>query len=204
MLRAPLVALALLAAPSLAAAQTTDMNAMARESAQRLLGRAQGAEREGRPLDAEALYLRAVEVDGAVVDAWLGASRLLASRGRGDEARRLLARVPRRALVDDDARVALARALRGLGDDDGALAVLRQGAPTVALLRARVSLCAETGRFPEALAVARRWAELAATAEGDAREARVTEHALRRLVAEADAVSFAPDASPLRRLLGAR
>lgn len=204
MLRVSLIALSLLAAPSLAAAQTTDINALARESAQRLVARAQSAERDGRALDAEEFYVRALDVDGALTEAWIGASRLLAARGRRDEAHGLLARVPRRALARDDDRIALSHALRALGDDDGALAVLSEGGLTVALLRARVALCAETGRFPEALALARRWAELAAEDEGAAREARVTERALRRLVAEADAVSFAPDASPLRRLLGAR
>lgn len=204
LLRALLLTLPLLAAPARALAQTADENALARESAARLVARAREAERDGRPLLAEAHYLRALEVDGASLDAALGASRLLASRGHRDEARRLLQRLPSRALRRDEDRIALARALHDLGDDEAALAALRQGGATVALLRARVALCAETGRFPEALAVARRWAERAAAEEGDAREARVTERALRRLVAEADAVSFAAEPSALRRLLGAR
>lgn len=202
MLRPALIALALLTAPSLAGAQ--DMSALVRESALRLVERARDEERAGRSLSAEALYLRAAEVDGGVIDASLGAARLLDARGHRGEAHRLLAGVPRRALVADEQRIALARSLHGLGDDERALAVLREGAASVALLRARVSLCAEVGRFPEALAVARRWAEVAAANGADAREARVTERALRRLVAEADAVSVAPDDSPLRRLLVGR
>lgn len=197
------LALWLLAVAPAAAAQT-DMNAMARESAARLVERGEVEERAGHTLRAEGFYLRAVSVDRALVAASLGAARLLDARGRRDEARRLLRDIPRRALEGDAARVAVSRALHAVGDDDGALTVLRADGDSGATLRERVSLCAGLGRFPEALAAARRWSLLPSLEDRERREASVTARALERLVAEVDAVRYAPGGSTLRRLLPGR
>lgn len=196
------LALALCAAltPLVASAQTHDINAMARESAARLVERASGEERAGRPLVAESLYLQALSIDRAAVSASLGAARLLDVRGRRDEALRVVRAVPRRALVGA-ARVEVARALHTLSDDEAALALLRDDERSELSLREHVSLCAEIGRFPEALAAARRWSNLPELAEPSRRHAALTARALERLVAEADAVRYAPGASALRRLL---
>lgn len=187
-----------------AAMAQTDMSAMVRESAARLVERGEVEERAGHTLRAEGFYLRAVAVDRALVTASLGAARLLDARGRRDEARRLLREIPRRAFEDDEARLAVSRALHAVGDDDAALSLLRSREDSRATLRERVSLCAGLGRFPEALAAARRWSLLPGLDERERREAAVTARALERLVAEVDAVRYAPGASTLRRLLQVR
>ncbi|MFO0625374.1 MAG: hypothetical protein U0325_07110 [Polyangiales bacterium] len=202
-MRAALFALATSLVSVSASAQSHDINALSHAVAEDLLTRAQSEERDGQTLRAESLYLRALEVDRGAVGAWLGAARLLDARGRRDEALGLLRSVPRYALRAAEARVAVAQALHAAGESEAALNLLREevSPPT---LRARVTLCASLGRFPEALAAARRWSELGELSEADRREAAVTARALGRLVAEADAVRFAPDAPALRRLLQPR
>ncbi|MEZ4392345.1 MAG: hypothetical protein R3A48_14755 [Polyangiales bacterium] len=201
--RRTVLALGLIALAPAVAAQT-DMSAMVRESASRLVERGEVEERAGHALRAEGFYLRALSVDRALVSASLGAARLLDARGRREEARRLLREIPRRAFEGDAARVAVSRALHAVGDDDAALALLRSEVDSGPALRERVSLCAGLGRFPEALAAARRWSLLPNLGDGERREARVTVRALERLVAELDAVRYAPGASTLRRLLPGR
>lgn len=202
-MRAALLALAVSLFAWPAAGQSQDINALSHAVAEDLLTRARTEEHDGHALRAESLYLRALEVDRSMVGAWLGAARLLGARGRRDEALRLLREVPRYALRVAEARVAVAQALHAAGESDAALSLLREenSPPT---LRARVTLCASLGRFPEALAAARRWSELGELSEADRREAAVTARALGRLVAEADAVRYAPDAPALRRLLQPR
>jgi thioredoxin-like negative regulator of GroEL len=202
-MRAATLALAVSLVGAPAAAQSQDINALSHAVAEDLFTRARAEERDGHTLRAESLYLRALEVDRGVVGAWLGAARLLDARGRRDEALGLLRAVPRYALRAAEARVEVAQALHAAGESDAALSLLREDV-SLATLRARVRLCASLGRFPEALAAARRWSELGELSEADRREAAVTARALGRLVAEADAVRYAPDAPALRRLLQPR
>jgi len=202
-MRVALLALAVSLFAWPAAGQSQDINVLAHAAAEDLLTRARVEEHNGHTLRAESLYLRALEVDRSLVDAWLGAARLLDARGRRDEALRLLREVPRYALRAAEERVAVAQALHAAGESDAALNLLREevSPPT---LRARVTLCASLGRFPEALAAARRWSEFSELSDSDRREATVTARALGRLVAEADAVRYAPGAPTLRRLLQPR
>jgi hypothetical protein len=202
-MRVALLALAASLFSFSAAAQSQDINALSHAVAEDLLTRARTEEHNGHALRAESLYLRAMEVDRGAVGAWLGAARLLDARGRRDEARGLLRSVPRYALRAAESRVEVARALHATGESEAALSLLREDV-SLPTLRARVTLCASLGRFPEALAAARRWSELGDLSEADRREAAVTARALGRLVAEADAVRYAPDAPALRRLLQPR
>jgi tetratricopeptide (TPR) repeat protein len=161
------------------------MTAMLHEVALGYAARGAASERAGRMLEAEALYARAVETDPGLFAAWLGYARALDHRHRREEAVRLLEALPRRALAGDGDLVVLAQALASLGQLDAALALLR-GAPGAVTARAELELCAQAGRFPEALAAARRRAELLGDGP-EGREARALVRALAQVVAEADA-----------------
>lgn len=204
-LRAGLLVWAL-AGEAWAQAEPTHMNTLLHEVALGYAARGAASERAGRVLEAEALYARAVETDPGLLGAWLGYARALDHRHRREEAVRLLEAMPRRALTGEGDVVALAQGLAALGQLDAALAILR-GSPGVVTARAEAELCAQAGRFPEALAASRRRAELLGEAP-EAREARLLVRALAQVVAEADAAGSVGTAghggpSALRRLLAA-
>jgi len=182
--------------------------AVVRESAVRAVARAQQAEAAGHTLDAEVQYHRAMQLDAGLLDAHLGYARCLAARGRRDEAIAALEALGPRAVSTADAST-LAQALVALRAPDAALTILRARTGQADTHRAIATLCAELGRFAEALAAARAWHTLAheasATARDTAAESSLWVRALERLVAEADAVrspgiSGEPIA-PLRRVL---
>lgn len=181
-----------------------DVRSLARESALRYVERAALAERAQQPLDAESLYRRAMEVDPAVMSARLAYARLLDARGHHGEAVQVLAAVSAPTMLPDEERVALARGLVALTEVDRALSLLRDGVESERTRATLVELAAAAGRFPEALAAARRQRD-GSPDETSTRRARVLVRALTRLVAEADAVTAPPhdDARPpaLRRTL---
>lgn len=198
------LALAALLATSAASANepaiTPEITGMIRESARGWLDRALGCERDGRALEAEGLFRRALDTDAGLLAAHLGYARMLDARGRRAEAREVLARVPRRAWADDDGALTYAQCLRAVGAVEESLAALRDRRESVAATRALAEAAAQEGRFPEALAAARRLAEMAGDgAEG--RPARVLVRALTRLVAEADAVRAPYATTGFRRAL---
>jgi Flp pilus assembly protein TadD len=125
---------------------------------------------------------------------------MLDGRGRRAEAREALARVPRRAFADDDGALAYARALRAVGAVDESLAALRDRRDSAAATQALAESAAQEGRFPEALAAARRLAEMMGD-RPEGRPARVLVRALTRLVAEADAVRAPYATTGFRRAL---
>jgi len=203
--RSVALTLALLALPPAARANeppiSPEITAMIRESARDSLDRAAVAERDGHPLEAEGLYRRALDADPGLLTAHLGYARMLDARGRRAEAREALARAPRRAwAADEPAAIAYAGALRSLGAVDEALAALRDRRDSAAATRALAEGAAQEGRFPEALAAARRLVELTGDGAGG-REARVLVRALTRLVAEADAVRTPYAPTGFRRAL---
>lgn len=182
-----------------------DVRTLARESALRFVERAALAERAQQLLDAESMYRRAMEIDPAVMPARLAYARMLDARQRHAEAVQVLASVTSPSLLPEEERVALARGLVALTEVDRALTLLREGAESERTRATLVELAVAAGRFPEALAAARRQHDAAAD-EDTARRTRVLMRALARLVAEADAVTAPPrdDARPvaLRRALG--
>ncbi len=176
---------------------------MVREVAAGYADRALAAERAGRELEAEVLFLRAAETDPGLMPAWLGYARSLGARQHRDEAVEVLSHVPAQAMVTDDDRVALARGFAALGQPGHALTVLRGQEGSATAMRAMADIAAADGRFSEALAAARRVMELTVESTNE-RNARVLVHALERLVAEADAVHTAlPPVNTLRRWLAA-
>lgn len=172
---------------SAAATQSAAMQELSRQVALEFERRATAAERSGQFASAEALWHRAIEADAGDLDAYLAYARLLAARGRVDDARRVLAVVPGRALQTEHNAVELARGLAALGDLEGALERLTARSDGIEASRVRTQLCAQAGRFPEALLAARRLADLAREAD-DVREARLLVRALVILVGEADAI----------------
>lgn len=177
------------------------MLGMIREAAQGYLDRALDAERSGRVLEAEVLYLRALETDPGLLAAHLGYARLLDARGHRAEAVRMLAQTPRRAWESDGEAMEYARTLHAVGQTDAALGVLRDRAESPEATRMTVELASAGGRFPEALAAARRLAELTRESADGGRAARVMVRALTQLVAEADAVRAPLAMTAFRRLL---
>lgn len=174
--------------------------ALVRDSAQRLVDRARRAEADGHPLDAEALYQRALGLHPALLDAHLGYARCLDARGLRSEAVAALDGIAPHRLDAADT-VTLADALNNLGATDLALARLRRHPHNAQVLQQHTRLAARAARFAEALAAARAWY----AASPDDADAERWVRALVRLVAEADAVEH-PDASgealpPLRRVL---
>ncbi|MEI8255700.1 MAG: tetratricopeptide repeat protein [Deltaproteobacteria bacterium] len=173
--------------PTPASQQSAAMRELSRQVALDLEHRASTAERDGQFATAEALWRRAIEADAGYLPAYLGYARLLSARGRIDDAGRVLAVVPGRATQTEHDLVELARGMASLGDLDRALEMLTARADGIEAARARTQLCAQAGRFPEALLAARRLADLSRE-PGDAREARLLVRALVILVGEADAV----------------
>lgn len=200
---AVLVAVSVVVPTRDASAQTPpgSITALVREVATGYAQRAAEAERAGRMLEAEVLYLRALETDPGLLAAHLGYARALDARQHRDEARRVLENLPRRAFDHDAEAVEVARAFIALGATDQALDLLRVRNESVEALRALVTLASTAGRFPEALAAARRLAELARDPES-ARSAQLLVRALSQVVGEVDAVQCAfPNETALRRLL---
>lgn len=198
-------AMTLLVAPTVRGQPTgpAAMRALAREVAQDFVARAARAERDGHPHAAQDLYVRAIGADAGWLPAHLGYARVLAARGRGDEALRVVRAVPPRAVESDAEFVALARQRAALGDADGALAFLATRPDAPAAGRAAADVAASAGRFPEALAAARHLLELVRGTD-EARGAALLVRALLVVVADADAVRTpGPGASVLRRLLAA-
>jgi tetratricopeptide (TPR) repeat protein len=196
---------ALLALPPLAHADeprfTPEITAMLRESARDWLDRATAAEGGGHPLEAEGFYRRALDADPTLLPAHLGYARTLDARGHRAEAREVLARVPRHLwTVDDTAALSYAAALRAVGALDESLAVLRERRDSVMATRTLAEEAAHAGRFPEALAAARRLVELSPD-PSTSRAARVLVRALERLVGEADAVRAPCRPTGFRRVL---
>ncbi len=196
---------ALLALPAVAPAQeapiSPEIHAIARDVAQGWYERALAAERERRTLEAEGMYLHALEADPGLLGAHLGYARTLDARGHRADALAVLARTPRRAFSADRDAMEYARALIALGALDDALGVLRERRESVEATRMLVEAASQGGRFPEALAAARRLAEMPLDDESDARRARVLVRALTRLVADADAVRSPHTATAFRRAL---
>ncbi|MEZ4406014.1 MAG: hypothetical protein R3A52_06015 [Polyangiales bacterium] len=195
------VALALCAAPTAVWGQPRDANAIAREVAARHLDEADRALRASRPLDAEEHFRRALEADPGLLPAALGWATALDHRGHRDEAVQVLRSLPPRAVTEPDDAVALATGYRSLRRPDLALDLLHGREAEPEALRAIVEVASEAGRFPEALAAARR---LFSSGVGDPRRARTLVRALERLVAEADAVTSPVAPSSLRRALRER
>lgn len=199
------LAAALVALPLAGLAQeaplTPAIHAIARDVAQRFYERGLAAEREHRALEAEGLYARAIEADAGHLAAHLGYARALDARGHRADALQCLARAPRRSWTVDRDAMEYARTLNALGALDEALAALREHADSVEATRLLVETASQAGRFPEALAAARRIAEIPAASEAEARQARVLVRALTRLVAEADAVRAPHTATAFRRVL---
>jgi thioredoxin-like negative regulator of GroEL len=187
--------------PATSSASSSSMRELARQVALDLEHRAVVAERDGQPTTAEALLRRAMDADPGYLPPYLGYARLLAARGRAEEAARVLSIVPGRAIEGEHDVVELARARAGIGDLDGALELLTARPDGVEATRARAQLCAQAGRFPEALLAARRLADLVRE-PAEMREARVLVRALGILVGDADAVRVPGEgAGALRRVL---
>jgi tetratricopeptide (TPR) repeat protein len=188
------------AAQSSAPPSVASMRELARQVALDLEHRAAVAERDGQPMQAEALLRRAMEADPGYLPPYLGYSRLLAARGRVEEAAHILTIVPARAVDGEHDLVELARAHAQIGDLDGALELLDARPNAIEPTRERAQLCARAGRFPEALLAARRFSDIAVQA-ADQREARVLVRALSIIVGEADAVRVPMEATALRNAL---
>jgi tetratricopeptide (TPR) repeat protein len=196
---------ALVLLPARGVAQVTpispEINAIARDVAQGWYERALAAERDRHTLDAEGMFQRAIEADVGLLGAHLGYARALDARGHRAEALQVLARAPRRAFSRDRDAMEYARSLATLGALDDALAVLRDHTESVECTRLLVEMASQGGRFPEALAAARRLSEIPSASESDARQARVLVRALTRLVADADAVRAPHTNTAFRRAL---
>ena len=183
------------------APSANSMRELARQVALDLEHRAAVSERDGQPMIAEGLLRRAIDADSGYLSPYLGYARLLAARGRFDEASHVLAIVPTRAVTNEHDVVELGLARSGLGDLDGALELLTTRADGAESARTRAQLCARAGRFPEALIAARRLADVVNDAS-EVREARLLVRALAILVGDADAVRVpGADANALRRAL---
>jgi thioredoxin-like negative regulator of GroEL len=180
---------------------SSEVYVMARDAAQNAIGQGLAAEREGRTLQAEALYARAAELDASQLAAHLGLARMLDARGHRTEAQQVVARVPRRAFTSDADAIIYARALASFGSIDDALSVLRNRRESVDVTRALIDLATQSGRFLEALAAARRVNDVPTASDDDARHARVLVRALTRLVGEADAVRAPHTSTAFRRAL---
>lgn len=180
---------------------TPEIHAIARDVAQRFYERGLSAERERRMLEAEGLYARALDADAGNLAAHLGYARALDARGHRADALQCLARAPRRAWSVDRDAMEYARTLVALGALDEALAALREHGDSVEATRLLVETASQGGRFPEALAAARRLAEIPSASDAEARQARVLVRALTRLVAEADAVRAPHTSTAFRRVL---
>lgn len=188
---------ALLVSTAAGAQPVTPSPEMVRDVAETVFTRAVGLERVGRILEAEPLFAHAIDTDPGFLPAYLGYARALAHRGHRDAAIHTLVAAPRRAVSADREAIELARALHGLGDTDAALERLRASSQSLDVLRVEIELASASGRFPEALAAARRVADQ----QSDNRQARVMVRALTQLVADADAVHTPNESSVLRRLL---
>lgn len=204
MRRSALLATLLAASPAVFAQEpeiTPEIQSMVRESARGWYEQGMLAERDGRTLEAEGQYRRALDTDPGLLGAQLGYARMLDARGRRADALRSLEAVPRRAWAGDREAMEYARALRAVGALDDALAALREHRDHADAMRLLAEMASQEGRFPEALAAARRLAELTVDAPEDGRAARVLVRALTRLVAEADAVRTPYATTAFRRAL---
>jgi len=198
-----------LGAPTMATAayaqRSGDMSALARSVALDYIERATVAEREGRPITAEGLFVRAIEADRSLIDGYLGLARIQAARGRSVEAARTLDLAAQSALYDDESMARWGRAMAAIGAADEAIRSIEGRADSARSLRLIAELLVATGRIPEALARARRALEHVEATRGDAnaqRDARRFVRALALLSGELDAVrSPGPQSSLLRRLL---
>lgn len=198
-----LAALSLVSAPSFAQESpiTPEINAISHDVAVGWYERAIVAERDHRTLEAEVMYQRAIEADVGLLGAHLGYARALDARGHRSEALAVLSRAPRRAWSRDADAMEYARALSSLGDLDDALTTLREHVESADATRLLVELASHGGRFPEALAAARRLAEMNQLTDIEVRQSRVLVRALTRLVAEADAVRAPHTNTAFRRAL---
>ncbi len=124
-----------------------------------------------------------------------------AEGSRRNMALSVLGRAPRRAWTRDPDAMEYARALASLGDLDDALAALREHTESADATRLLVDLASQGGRFPEALAAARRLSEMNHINDTEARQSRVLVRALTRLVADADAVRAPHTNTAFRRAL---
>ncbi|MFO0557002.1 MAG: hypothetical protein U0269_03175 [Polyangiales bacterium] len=198
-----------LGAPTMATAayaqRSADMNALARTVALDYVERANVAEREGRPIAAEGLFVRAIEADRSLIDGYLGLARIQAARGRSVEAAQTLDLAAQSALYDDESMTRWGRAMAAIGAADEAIRSIEGRADSARSQRLIAELLVATGRIPEALARARRALEYVESTHADAnaqRDARRFARALSLLSGELDAVR-SPGAQPtlLRRLL---
>ncbi len=198
-----LAALSLLSAPTFAQESpiTPEINAISHDVAVGWYERALMAERGHHMLEAEGMYQRALEADVGLLGAHLGYARALDARGHRSEALSVLGRAPRRAWTRDPDAMEYARALASLGDLDDALAALREHTESADATRLLVDLASQGGRFPEALAAARRLSEMNHINDTEARQSRVLVRALTRLVADADAVRAPHTNTAFRRAL---
>ncbi len=178
-----------------------EINAIARDVAAGWCERGVMAERDHHALEAEGMFLHALEADPGNLGAHLGYARALDARGHRAEALQVLARAPRRAVARDHDAMDYARALNALGAVDEALVVLRDHQDSVDATRLLVEMASQGGRFPEALATARRLAEMPSATDSDARQGRLLVRALTRLVADADAVRAPHTTTAFRRAL---
>lgn len=179
---------------------TGSMQAMIRAASMGLVERATTAERGGHPLEAEALYRRAAETDPNVIAAHLGLARTLGLRGRQEEGAGVLRGASSRAMGDDAAVVLVSDGFVALGHLDDALTLLGSVTGRPVVTRALVALCAQQGRFQEALPAARRLREELGERASD--DASVMVRALVRIVGEGDVVTAPPgESSAFRRLV---
>lgn len=184
------------------AQRVTDIRALARSVAIDYVERALMAEREGRPIAAEGLFARAVEADRSYLSGYLGLARVMVVRGRSVEASRVLNAASLQAVSDDDDAARWARAMLSVGALEDAVRAIEARAESARSQLLLAELFAASGRFPEALARARRALDLSPDDPAFEREARRLVRALSILVGEADVVR-APGAaaSTIRRWL---
>lgn len=152
----------------------------------------------GRSLEAEEQFRRALEADPGSVPAALGWARALDGRGHRREAVEVLRVMSRRRLGREI--LSVAQGFCDLERRDLALEILRGHEESVEVDEAEVDemvvrVATEAGRFPEALAAARRLRGVG-RAEGES-----LVRALEGIVAEADAVSHGETQSGLRGAL---
>jgi tetratricopeptide (TPR) repeat protein len=181
----------------------SDIATLARSVANHFVAQGALAEREGRPIAAESFYARAIAADRTLLDGYLGLARALRSRHRADEALAALESASNHVLFDDDdAAARWARAMAALGGVDRAIRGLTARTQSPRNERLIAELYAAGGRLPEALAHARRAADLAQGDPAAERDARRLARAIEILVGELDAVRApGPFASSLRRVL---
>jgi tetratricopeptide (TPR) repeat protein len=179
----------------------TNIQTLSREVGQSWFDRAVVAEREGHTLTAESLYIRALEADPGNGLAHLGYARTLDARGHRSDALAALARAPRRAWINHHDAMEFARLLHSLGAVEESLATLREHSDNLDATRMLIDIASREGRFPEALAAARRLNVIAEATDTDTRSSRVLVRALTRLVAEADAVHAPHTTTAFRRAL---